>query len=114
MTTYSSNKLADKYVTNREPFKGSNTWGEWIFNPNQGDGLYVVFSYGYHFPMYIWDELLGLWFANEDKYSRSTTRQQSQLRPNTPIIHYLKTNEMKDLISAGSVAEWTIAKAQRV
>lgn len=106
MTTYSSNKNADTYTTNREPFKGSNTWGEWIKD------LYVVYSYGRHFPMYVWDEQLGMWFGNADKYSRSTTRQQSQLRPNTDRIEYMDTDKLRELVSTGSVAEWTIHKAQ--
>jgi hypothetical protein len=106
MATYSSNKEADTYTTNREPFKGSNTWGEWVKE------LYVVFSYGRHFPIYVWDEQLGMWFGNQDKYSRSTTRHQSQLRPRTDRIEYISTAKIKDLVSAGGVAEWTIQKAQ--
>jgi hypothetical protein len=106
MTTYSSNKQAGQHVTNKEPFKGSNTWGEWIKD------LYVVYSYGRHFPMYVWDEKLGMWFGNEDKYSRSTTRQQGQLRPSAPFISYYNTDSLIKLVSTGSVAEWTIHKAQ--
>jgi hypothetical protein len=108
MTTYSSNKEADQYTTSREPFKGSNTWGEWLT-----ENLYAVFSYGRHFPIYAWDEELGVWFGNQDKYSRSTTRHQSQLRPRTDRIEYIDTQNIKNLLSAGSVKDWTIAKAQR-
>lgn len=107
MSTYSSNKEADKYTTEREPFKGSNTWGSWVT-----ENLYVVFSYGHHFPIYAWDEELGMWFGNKDKYSRSTTRHQSQLRPNTSFIQYLPTEQIKELVSAGSVKDWTIEKAR--
>jgi hypothetical protein len=106
MTTYSSNKEADYYTTNREPFKGSNTWGEWIKE------LYVVYSYGRHFPIYVWDEELGLWFGNQDKYSRSTSRHQSQLRPRTDRIEYLEKDNIKNLVTCGSVKEWTIEKAR--
>lgn len=106
MTTYSSNRKAGQYVTNREPFKGSNTWGKWIKN------LYVVYSYGRHFPMYIWDNSLGVWFGNEDKYSRSTTRHQGYLRPTTSYISYYNTEALRKLVSAGSIADWTIEKAR--
>jgi len=108
MTTYTSNKWADAQVTTRTPFRGSNTWGEWIT-----DKIYVVFSYGHHHPLYVWDEPLGMWFGNKDKYSRSTTRHQSQLRPHTDRIEYLSTEDMQDLVKTGSVAEWTIYKAQK-
>lgn len=107
MSTYSSNKEVDKYTTEREPFKGSNTWGSWVT-----ENLYVVFSYGHHFPIYAWDEELGMWFGNKDKYSRSTTRHQSQLRPNTSFIHYLPTQDIKNLVAWGSVSQWTIEKAR--
>ena len=112
MTTYSSNKQADTYTTNREPFKGSNTWGEWIGCSNS-KGLYIVYSYGHHFPIYVWDEELGMWFGNADKYSRSTTRHQAQLRPRTDRIEYISTVDIRGLASAGSVSAWVIHKAQR-
>lgn len=107
MTTYSSNKNADTFTTNRQPFKGSNTWGSWVT-----ENLYVVFSYGHHFPIYAWDEELGLWFGNKDKYSRSTTRHQSQLRPITDRIEYIETDRIRNLVACGGVKEWTIHKAQ--
>lgn len=106
MAERTSNKYASDFVNKTEPFKASNTWGEWI-----GE-LYVVFSYGYHFPMFAYSTELNQWFENTDKYSRSTSKQQSQLRPNHRVEHYLTTSEMGQLVSARSVAEWVIRKAE--
>ena len=53
--------------------KGATLWSE-----QRGD-IYVVFSYGYHWPLYInWK---GVWFANSGKVSRTTTKHTSQANP---------------------------------
>lgn len=92
-----SNKGCGKYVAERIPFQGSN-----LFAIHKSDSLYVVYSYGHHFPMYIYDKEVGQWFANKDKYSPSTTRQQSQARPHgVTVIHYLNTDDMLTLSYMG-------------
>ena len=106
MTTRTTNKYADDFTTKREPFTASNTWGEWVKD------LYVVYSYGRHFPMFVWDGTVQAWFENTDKYSRSTSKQQGQLRPNAHVEYKLETDELKGLVSAGGLAEWTIEKAR--
>ena len=55
--------------------KGATLWSE-----QRGD-LYVVFSYGYYWPLYInWK---GVWFMNKDKdkYSPTTSKHSSQANP---------------------------------
>lgn len=69
-----ANHSAREYVKNRKPFKGSNCWGE-----KAGPDRYVVYSYGTHFPMFVYDS--GKWYGNKDRYSRSTNRRYSQLHP---------------------------------
>ena len=69
-----ANINARQAVTEKVEFNGSNTFGRWYDN-----GVYVVFSYGYHFPMYV--NIRGVWYENEEKYSVSTSKQQTQLRP---------------------------------
>lgn len=51
----------------------------------RGD-VYVVFSYGYHFPMYVYDYRLGVWFANADKYSVTTSKHQNMCCPSHHTI----------------------------
>ena len=108
-----TNKNARKLVEKREIFKGSNTFSS-IHTRTKGN-IYAVYSYGYHFPMYVFKG--GKWFENSDKYSVSTSKQQTQLRPHVtdegrfigctcPAIYncshvnftYLNTSEMKNLI----------------
>ncbi len=78
MTQRITNKQARSFVEQLKPFIGSNLKGV------EKDGMYIVYSYGEHFPAYIHAE--GAWFENEDNYSVSTKRHMSQARPTTRTI----------------------------
>ena len=86
-----ANNKARQAVTDKVEFNGSNTFGRWYKNENYGDNVYVVFSYGYHFPMFAFID--GEWFENMDKYSVSTSKQQTQLRPCSFSDVYLTEGE---------------------
>lgn len=70
-----ANSNARKYVQQRKPFRGNNTYGACI------EDRYVVYSYGEHWPLFVYDD--GRWFANSDRYSRSTSKHRTQLHPLT-------------------------------
>jgi len=91
-----ANHKAHEYTKQRVPFRGSN-----LFAENAPNGAYVVYSYGRHFPIYAFVD--GQWFANKDKYSRSTTRHQSQARPvwEGDKMRWLSTKAMKCLVENG-------------
>ena len=104
-------------VEARMPFKGNSVFASWV-----GD-LYCVFSYGQHFPMYIFDakscvygvngEVLskGLWLGNTDKYSTTTSRHQSKCRPRE-IHKHLNTEQMKDVIHEGSFVRHVVFRGE--
>lgn len=113
-----SNKDARKLVNGLTEFEGSNTFAE-IYPPcNKGTSsprallftecptwLYAVYSYGYHFPMYVAEWLEGqepTWYENTDRYSQSTSKHQSQLRPSSPTIK-MDTEQMRQLALHGIV-----------
>ena len=83
-----SNSKARGFVQVRAPFVGSNTFAEVI------SGIYVVFSYGYHFPMFVC--VNGTWYENADKFSSSTSKQQTQLHPLCPT-EKLSTETLKQI-----------------
>ena len=108
-----ANKNARQYVNELEEFEGNNTFAE--LKVQYDDKLYVVFSYGYHFPMYIYDYQAGIWIGSNDRYSVSTTRHQSQCRPSEKIHCWLDTTEqMKEYINCGSMMRYMERKAKRV
>ena len=80
---YISNGKAREYVRSHECFKGSNVWGEWY---EQGMGAdvvrrYVVYSYRYTFPIFVYEPLSDRWYENTTKYSRTTSKHKTQLHP---------------------------------
>ena len=85
-----SNRAARDVVTNKIPFKGNNTHGEYR------NGSYVVFSYDWY-PIFVFKD--GQWFENEQKYSVSTSKQTSQLRPaHQRDIIYASTDKLWEII----------------
>lgn len=85
---------ARQYVQELKPFhnnsktgsgpKDSTLWGEWQTFADGKPSIYVVYSYRRNFPIYAnWK---GVWFANKDKFSRTTSKHQSQAHPLTQCV----------------------------
>jgi len=113
-----ANKDIDTYIDKLEIVEGSNIFtensGKLPDHPETDDNLYIVYSYGWHFPMYMYCRQADLWYGNSDKYSRSTGKHQSQARPTRNVDQWLTTNEMKDMIRHGSTLELLISRAKNV
>ena len=92
-----SNKEARYYVNSLTEFQGANTFGEYV-----GEH-FVVYSYGKHFPMYA--NINGVWYGNSSKYSVSTSKQQTQLKPSCEVREYMTTEELKKKIRNGKAEE---------
>jgi len=112
-----ANRDAREWVVKQHPFEGSNMFAEvFWWDSTEGQHGYVVYSYGKHFPIYICLHLGGrdVWFANEDKYSRSTTRHQAQARPvcDGTQMYWLSTEWMKRLVRGGyrSIAQQRVVQ----
>ena len=86
-----ANRQAQSFVERRQRFDGSH-----LFARHERAGVYVVYSYGYHFPIYA--HIDGVWYANCDKYSVSTSRHQSQARPIFDTVK-VGTDELKNLVA---------------
>lgn len=87
-----ANRDARWYVTENKEFKGSNTFAEWI------NDKYVVFSYGKHWILYLFDSNFRVWYGCNEKTSTSTSKQSSQLHPNVDIDIWLSQYELQKLI----------------
>lgn len=103
-----ANGKASYHVGNREIFEGSHLFSE--LRTIREDGLrgvireqlqeplevYAVFSYGHHFPLYVYRN--GTWYGNKDKYSPTTSKQAGQARPyNAAVIVPKNTKELQAL-----------------
>lgn len=90
-----TNREARNYVINGVPFTNSNgqLFGRW-----ETPSLYVVYSYGEHWPLFIWSERTETWYENEDKYSVTTSRHHTHAHPHreTERISRAKMREIID------------------
>ena len=96
-----SNTNCDEYVERRKEFKGSNLFGEWKEIRSTGEQMYVVYSYGYHWPLYVYADSIGRWFSNRGKYSSSSSKHSSQAgrRINNEIP--LDSREISAMVNCG-------------
>ena len=108
MPTRVNNNQARQYVERKEPFEASNTFAQW----RHTSWLYVVYSYGYHWPMFIYDSQVDLWFENTSKYSRTTSKHHSQLRPYNLEYIPMNRDEICALDNAGSFRDYTVRRLQ--
>jgi hypothetical protein len=94
-----ANKHACGAVDRLEAFQGSNLYGHWAAG-HRDAGVYVVYSYGAHYPALVYDSHIEQWYHNGDGYSPSTGRHQSRIgyrgEPRT-------TQQLKEIIWAGGV-----------
>ena len=97
-------KLANRDVRDavreREAFKNTNgtLFGKWETNT-----LDVGYSYGEHFPLFLWegDFTGGAWAINTDKYSVTTSRHFSQAHPQCETVGSDTATLRKYILTAG-------------
>ena len=84
-----ANKAARALVQMRRPFEGSNLYAREAIPQHGMSVLYVVYSYGDHWPLYVAETDGGnntTWYENDGRYSQSTSRHHSQCHPYTDTI----------------------------
>ena len=92
-----SNKQLEEYTKDLTEFVNHT---DTVF-ARSTDELYVVYSYGEHFPMYIYDHQSEMWFGNSDRYSPTTTRHQTLAQPQDEMINRVTTQDLLDIIHCG-------------
>lgn len=100
-----TNREANQCVATKELFRNTtgSIYSEWV-----RDDMYVVYSYGEHFPLFIFVEGQG-WFENGDSYSRTTSKHNSHAHPSVPtkklntdgMVKLAKTTDPKKLLREG-------------
>lgn len=98
------NAQAGTYVAMRQSFQGANLYAQ-TESATPPDALrvlfYVVYSYGPHFPLFVYDPRDGgVWYENEDRYSVTTSKHRSQSHPHVDTIK-VSTAALKNLIATG-------------
>lgn len=84
MTKVIANYRARDYVQRKEHFDGANVYARWHRRNGaltSKQTIYVVYSYGNHFPMFVYDADAEVWVENSDRYSVTTSKHRTQLHP---------------------------------
>lgn len=66
-----------------------------------GETMYVVYSYGEHWPLFVYHA--GVWYENEDRYSVTTSKHRSASHPHCETQH-VACDALKRFISRGMAA----------
>lgn len=90
-----ANSSARGFVQRREEFNGSSLFARW----NEELGQYIVYSYGSHWPMFVWED--GAWYETSGKYSQTTTRHHSHCHPRCDTT-LLTPLEMSRIVAIGA------------
>lgn len=104
-----NNSEMREFTTVRDHFK--NNHGS-VYT-DEVNGLYVVYSYGVHFPMWVYDEGSDMWIGNKSKFSVTTSRTQNQSRPDTDAIEMMHTDELIHLIECGGYAGYCSSRCRK-
>lgn len=105
-----SNGKCRIHVQNREVFKANNIFSERSQSLN-GEATYTVYSYGYHFPLFVYHEPTGTWFENSNRYSVSTSKHRSQAHPLTQTVK-VNTHQLDKLLALGLVDSLSLGVSQ--
>jgi hypothetical protein len=65
---------------------------------------YMVWSFGEHWPLYVYSELTNTWFGNATKYCSPTTNRHSSLaHPSGVEIKWVPVDELKVIATKGVI-----------
>lgn len=94
-----ANGQARDCVINRQEFRGSNLYALW----NEGRTIYVVYSFGDHHPLFVYDANAEQWYENMTYASKTTSKHRTQTRPNGQDIIPLHAKDMAYVARRGAV-----------
>jgi hypothetical protein len=83
-------RLARPYVQRKEAFKNSNgqLYAEWVGDEWVGDlnKRYCVYSYGSHWPLFIYVPQVDTWFENKEKFGPTTSKHRTFTHPHCDTV----------------------------
>lgn len=93
MSQAESARRAKSKIENKEVFRIGD-----IFSQNIGN-VYVVYSYGTHYPMFLYNRETNIWYENMTKYSHTTSaRHKNNCRPHNVAISVATTESLNAMI----------------
>jgi hypothetical protein len=97
-----SNNQCKQYVSELKPFKGSNLFAQWVYPENEDEpAQYVVYSWGEHWPLYIYDVPNKQWFQNASHASQGTNAHRWDCSLDVRYLQ-LDVATMKNIVTQGA------------
>ena len=90
----------------KEPFTFNNVFSVLT---NRGHTTYTVYSYGSHYPMYVYDYEACQWYGNKDKSTPTTNKHMKRFEPYS-VAQWVDTDTITRIATSGIVN----ATAQRM
>ena len=106
-----TNREARTFVEQGVEFINTNKtlWGEWRqYGPYHPDNVaaercYCVFSYRYSWPLLVFSDQTGCWYSNDEKYSSTTSRHMSHIKPREKEVLSIGHRALIELVANGAV-----------
>lgn len=107
-----TNREVRNYVEQGVEFinKARTMWGEWrSYGPynhetaGPAERCYCVFSYRYDWPLLVYSDQTDTWYSNDERYSRTTSRHMSHIKPREREVLSVGRNALMELVSNGAV-----------
>jgi hypothetical protein len=75
-----TNREVRHFVQAKTPFQNrkGTIFGRW-----STDDTFAVYSYGEHWPLFVYERTTDKWYENEDRYGVTTTRHRTHTHPRT-------------------------------
>jgi hypothetical protein len=93
-------------VRKKEPFTFNNMYGqlrnEHMIGSLSAPPTYTVYSYGGHYPMYVYDYEACQWYGNADKSTATTERHKNLVRPYS-VAQWVDNNTLQRIAYGGIV-----------
>jgi hypothetical protein len=69
---------------------------------NRGHATYTIYSYGSHYPMYVYDYEACQWYGNKDKSTPTTNRHMKRFEPYS-VAQWVDTETLSNISIYGIV-----------
>ena len=88
----------------KEPFRFNNVFSTLVeaYPATRVPPRYIVYSYGYHYPMYVYDYEACQWYGNADKSTPTTQRHKRKFEPYS-VAQWVDTETLKQISISGIV-----------
>jgi len=105
-----------RFTTKKREFTTRNgaVYAKWVHGlpPHS---VYAVYSWGDHWPLFVWCEESQTWWGNNERamgygtgkcaYSTSTQRHQQMAEPNVPLIEWVNCETLREIITFGGAGQ---------